>query len=130
MINRIWQHHFGRGIVKSANDFGFQGTPPTHPELLDYLARRLIDSSWSIKSLIREIALSDTFRQSSATSEAAMQKDPENNLFHRYMSRRLEAEVIRDSMLSVSGRLDPTMFGPSVNPYRADDVATQKTWGT
>lgn len=126
MANRVWHYLFGRGIVRSVDDFGNMGDRPTHPELLDYLARRLIDSGWSTKSLIREIVLSDTFRQSSANSAQGMEKDPENDLFYRYMSRRLEAEIIRDSLLSVSGRLDPTMFGPSVNPHRPEDVDRRK----
>ena len=88
----------------------------------------LIDSGWSVKAVIREIVLSDTFRQSSAATDRTTLKDPENNLFHRYGSRRLEAEVIRDSILSVSGRLDPTMFGPSVNPYRPGDVDRRKLY--
>jgi hypothetical protein len=128
MANRIWHYLFGSGIVRTVDNFGNLGEPPSHPELLDYLARRLIDSGWSIKTVIREIVLSDAFRQSSAVSRQGEQKDPENILFHRYTSRRLEAEVIRDLMLSVSGRLDPTMFGPGINPYRQEDVDRRKLY--
>ena len=113
---------------RTVDNFGNLGDEPTHPELLDYLARRLVDSGWSIKAVIREVVLSDTFRQSSAASEDGKHKDPENNLLHRYMSRRLEAEVIRDAMLSVSGRLDPKMFGPSVNPHRPENVDRRKLY--
>jgi len=128
MSNRIWHYLFGRGIVRSVDNFGELGDQPTHPELLDYLAQRLIDSGWSMKAVIREIVLSDAFRQSSTTTEQARQKDPENNLFHCYPSRRMEAEVIRDSLLSASGRLDLTMFGPSVNPHRAEEVDRRKLY--
>lgn len=128
MANRIWHYLFGYGLVRSVDDFGKLGNTPEHPELLDYLARRLIDSGWSVKSVIREIVTSDTFRQSPAVSAEAREKDPENRLFHRYPSRRLEAEVIRDSILWASGRLDPTMFGPSVNPYRQGDVDRRKLY--
>ena len=128
MANRIWHYLFGQGIVRSVDNFGTMGDAPTHPHLLDHLARQLINSGWSVKSLIREIVLSDTFRQSSATSPAGKEKDPENNLFHRYPSRRMEAEVIRDSVLFVSGRLDRKMFGASVNPFRAEDVDRRKLY--
>ena len=128
MANRIWHYLCGNGIVRSVDNFGKLGDPPSHPELLDYLARRLVDSGWSVKAVIREIVLSDTFRQSSAVSVELEQRDPENRLFHRYASRRLEAELIRDSMLWASGRLDPAMFGPSVNPYRLEDVDRRKLY--
>ena len=128
MVNRIWHHLFGIGIVRSVDNFGDLGDEPSHPELLDYLARRLVDSGWSVKAVIREIVLSDTFRQSSATTSQGKQIDAENNLVHRYQSRRLEAEVIRDSMLTVSGRIDLTMFGPSVDPYRPEDIDSRKLY--
>ena len=128
MANRIWHYLLGRGIVPSVDNFGNLGEQPSHPELLDYLARQLIDSGWSMKTVIREIVLSDTFRQSSATSAAGERKDPENRLLHRYVSRRMEAEVIRDSMLFVSGRLDQTMFGPSVNPHRPEDIDPRRLY--
>ncbi len=128
MANRLWHYLFGHGLVRSVDDFGTLGDLPSHPELLDYLARRLIDSGWSLKSVIREIVLSDAFRQSSAATEIGNQVDPENRLLHRYPSRRLEAEVIRDSMLWASGRLNLTMFGPSINPYRENDVDRRKLY--
>lgn len=128
MANRIWHYLFGNGIVRTVDNFGNLGDLPSHPELLDYLARRLIDSGWSVKTVVREIVLSDTFRQSSTTSVEGEQKDPENRLFHRYASRRMEAEVIRDSMLLVSGRLEPAMFGPSINPHRQEEIDRRKLY--
>jgi len=104
MVNRIWQHHFGQGIVRTPNNFGALGQRPTHPELLDWLAKRFIDSSWSLKKLHREILLSATYRQhSNAPSSVAV--DPENKLFGRFNRRRLEAEEVHDALLFVSGRL-------------------------
>ena len=116
-VNRIWHHHFGRGIVATPNDFGLQGKPPTHPKLLDFLAQDLIASGWSIKQLHRKILLSATWQQSTAASADKMKIDPENQWFWRYTPRRLEAEIVRDSMLAVSGQLDGKMFGPgTLNP--------------
>jgi hypothetical protein len=113
-VNRIWQWHFGRGLVKSSGDFGTQGTRPTHPELLDWLASELIDGGWSTNHIHRLILQSTTYRLSSAFSEANDKLDPENLTYWRWQPRRLEAEVIRDSMLSVSGQIDLTSGGPSV----------------
>lgn len=112
MVNRIWQHHFGEGLVRSPNDFGERGERPTHPELLDYLATRFVESGWSVKALHRLIMLSAVYQQSSSVSAAAMARDPDNRLFGRMNRRRLEAEAIRDSLLSVSGRLVGTRGGP------------------
>ncbi len=112
IVNRIWQHHFGRGIVATPNDFGLQGTPPTHPELLDFLAQRLIDGGWKLKPIHREILLSATWLQSSIVLAKNADVDPENQWLSHYPIRRLEAEVVRDAMLAVSGQLDTTMFGP------------------
>ena len=115
MVNRIWQHHFGRGIVRSSNDFGFKGERPTHPQLLDYLADRFMQSGWSIKALHREIMLSSTYQMSNQFSDAAFKVDPLNNLFWRFDMRRLTAEEVRDSILAVSGRLNrKKMYGQSV----------------
>ena len=111
IVNRLWQHHFGRGIVATPNDFGLQGTPPSHPELLDFLAQRLIDGGWKLKPLHREILLSATWLQSTAVSAAKAGRDPENRWLSRYPLRRLEAEVVRDTMLAASGQLDTRMFG-------------------
>ena len=126
MANRIWHHLFGTGLVKTVDNFGAIGDMPTHPELLDYLARRFIDSGWSVKRLIREIVLSETFRQDSTVHPSASLVDPENILLHHYPSRRLEAEVIRDSLLAVSGRLDLQMYGPSVDPHRSEIVEKRR----
>ncbi|MBW3596261.1 MAG: DUF1553 domain-containing protein [Planctomycetes bacterium] len=115
MVNRVWHHLFGRGIVASVDNFGLLGEPPTHPELLDYLATTFIDDAWSVKRLIRKIVLSRTYRMSSVPADAAAeQADPTNSLLHRMRIRRLEGEAIRDALLAVSGRLDPTLLGPSV----------------
>ncbi len=117
MVNRLWHHHFGRGIVASVNDFGLMGREPTHPELLDYLASRFVASGWSIKAMHRLIVTSRAYRMSSQLTPEADRLDPSNELWHRRDVRRLEAEAIRDTILAVSGRLDPTLFGPSVAPH-------------
>ena len=106
MVNRIWLHHFGRGLVPTPNDFGRQGKLPTHPELLDWLANRFIDSDWSIKSLHREIMLSRVYRLGSIASSQASELDPTNELLSHYPRRRLDAESIRDTLLYLSGKLD------------------------
>jgi hypothetical protein len=121
-VNRIWQFHFGRGIVRSANDFGFEGTGATHPQLLDWLASELMDHGWQIKQLHKLIMLSSAYQMSSAASDEALQADPENDLFWRFDMRRLEAEEIRDSILAVNGSLNPKMFGPSIYPTIEPDV--------
>jgi Protein of unknown function (DUF1549)/Protein of unknown function (DUF1553)/Planctomycete cytochrome C len=113
MVNRIWGHLFGRGIVASVDNFGVLGEAPTHPELLDYLADQFVKDGWSIKKTIRALVLTSAYRISSHPTEAD-QADPQNLLLHRMRLRRLEGEAIRDSMLSVSGRLDLKMYGPSV----------------
>ncbi len=117
MVNRLWHHHFGTGIVRSVDDFGYQGTPPTHPELLDWLALQFAQEGWSIKAMHRLIVTSATYRQSSHAEARADEVDPENRLWHRYPVRRLEAEAIRDSILAVSGRLDRHLGGPGVMPH-------------
>ncbi|MDB5320186.1 MAG: Protein of unknown function (DUF1553)/Protein of unknown function (DUF1549)/Planctomycete [Phycisphaerales bacterium] len=120
MANRLWQWHFGEGIVRTPNNFGKLGTPPTHPELLDYLASEFIKSNWSIKSMHRRIMLSRTYQQSSLNPQSA---DPDNLLLCRMNRRRLDAEAIRDTMLAVTNELDPTpLNGPGLkdlnNPRR------------
>ncbi len=112
MVNRIWQHHFGEGLVRTSTNFGVRGERPSHPELLDHLARRFIESGWSIKSLHRLIVLSSVYQQSTFASDATRTADPENRWLARMPRRRLEAEAIRDSLLAVSGRLDATLGGP------------------
>ncbi len=106
MVNRIWMHLLGNGIVRSPENFGATGTAPTHPELLDYLALEFMDNGWSVKKLIREIVLSRIYRTSSHFNPEAFAVDPENTLFWRIDPKRLEAEAIRDAMLAVSGELD------------------------
>jgi hypothetical protein len=118
IVNRVWQHLFGEGIARTPDDFGNMGQSPTHPELLDFLADEFVRDGWSIKRLIRRLALTSAYQMSSqpadGTAEAA---DPQNKLWHRMSIRRLEAESIRDAMLAVSGRLDRKQFGPSVLPH-------------
>jgi hypothetical protein len=111
MVNRIWQGHFGTGLVASPNDFGNNGVPPSHPELLDYLAAEFIRSGWSVKHLHRLIVASETYRQASLANPKAAAVDADNRLFWRFPSRRVEAEVLRDSILVVSGRLNPKRHG-------------------
>ena len=120
--NRIWQHHFGRGIVRSPNNFGTAGDKPTHPELLDHLARRLMENGRRLKPLHREIMLSSAYRMSSAPHGEALKADPANDLFWRFDRRRLTAEEIRDSLLAASGELSRRMHGPSVYPTIPKDV--------
>jgi hypothetical protein len=112
MVNRIWKHHFQNGLVKSLGNFGRSGTPPTHPELLDWLAREFIESGWSVKAMHRLIMTSATYRQSSASGGERLRIDPQNELHSRFPLKRLEAEAVRDTLLMVSGRLDLTCFGP------------------
>ena len=112
IVNRLWQHHIGRGIVSTPNDFGTQGEPPSHPELLDWLAQKLIDNGWRLKPIHKLIMTSATYRQSSLRDAERSAIDPENHFIWRREPRRLEAELIRDAMLAVSNQLDRTQFGP------------------
>lgn len=112
IVNRLWQHHFGRGIVSTASDFGKQGAAPTHPELLEYLAGELIRGGWRLKPLHRAMMTSSAYLQSGDYDEARAKIDPENTWLWRRTPQRLEAEIIRDAMLAVSGSLDKTQFGP------------------
>jgi hypothetical protein len=115
MVNRAWQYHFGRGIVSTPNDFGRMGASPSHRELLDWLASRFIEGGWRLKPIHRMILLSSTYRQSSISpiEKAALEKDADNALLWKFTHRRLDAEEIRDAMLSASGRLNPKAGGPS-----------------
>src|SRR5690606_30310534 len=122
IVNRIWQGHFGRGIVGTPNDFGLQGDMPTHPELLDWLAQALIANDWRIKPLHKTIMMSRTYRASSRPSEAALARDPENRYYARFDMRRLTAEEIRDSMLAIAGTLNLTMGGPGFYPQLPAEV--------
>ncbi len=135
VANRVWQHHFGRGIVRSSSNFGLLGTPPTHPELLDWLQFYLIDNEWRLKSLHRLMLLSNTYQMSSQAAPEALAADPANDLFWRFDMRRLTAEEVRDSVLYVSGELNEKLFGPSIYPkLSAEVLATQsqpgKNWST
>jgi hypothetical protein len=115
-VNRVWDQYFGRGIVESVSNFGKAGTKPSHPELLDYLARRFVESGWDVKQLHRDILLSSVYRQSSAERPEVLEADPQNTLLSVFPRRRLEAEQIRDSLLAVSGNLEAEVGGPSVLP--------------
>jgi hypothetical protein len=124
IVNRLWHHHFGRGLVASADDFGKMGERPSHPELLDFLAAELIKSGWSIKHLQRLLVTSTAYRMSSREPDARSKAaDPENRLVHRAAVKRLEAEAIRDAILAVSGRLDERLEGPGVRVH-LDDFMT------
>jgi len=123
-VNRVWQWVFGTGLVATPDDFGRLGDKPSHPELLDWLAREFIREGWSTKKLVRRLVLSQTFRQSGVVTDAARDRDPMNRLLSHYPTRRLEAEAIRDSLLAVSGRLDPQLYGRPILPARsAEDGA-------
>jgi hypothetical protein len=128
MVNRVWQGHFGRGLVRSTNNFGLQGDAPTHPELIDWLAEEFMEGGWKLKPLHRLIVMSSTYRQSSRHEAPAggpdpLAVDPQNDLFWRFDMRRLKAEEVRDSMLAVTGSLDVSkMYGPSVYVPIEDEV--------
>ncbi len=129
MVNRIWQHHFGRGLAPTPGDFGTRGQPPTHPELLDWLAGEFVAHGWSVKAMHKLILLSATYQQSSEPTDSASKFDPENRLFSRQNRARLEGEVIRDSLLAISGQLNRTVGGPSVfPPVPADLTRVSKNW--
>jgi hypothetical protein len=118
MVNRIWHHLFGRGIVASTDNFGVLGSAPSHKELLDYLSDWFVHEGWSVKKAIRQMMLSRTYQLASSGADGhAEEVDPQNLLLHRANMRRLEGEAIRDAMLMISGRLDDTMFGPSINAH-------------
>ncbi|MCA9048172.1 MAG: DUF1553 domain-containing protein, partial [Planctomycetaceae bacterium] len=112
LVNRVWYHHFGNGIVSTLEDFGVKGDPPSHPELLDMLAQQFVARGWSIKALHRIMMLSDTYRQSDHVTDDALRIDPQNRLLSHMPLRRMDAEALRDSLLFVSGALDVTSFGP------------------
>jgi hypothetical protein len=116
-VNRFWQLIFGKGLVRTPEDFGSQGSPPSHPELLDWLADDFVRHGWDIKRLLKQMVMSATYRQSSWPSESALSADPENVWLARANRQRLDAEMLRDQVLAVSGLLDRTIGGPSVKPY-------------
>jgi mono/diheme cytochrome c family protein len=121
LVNRVWMHHFGKGLVASPSDFGKLGERPTHPELLDWLASEFVQRGWSLKHIHRLIMTSAAYRQASQRDGLATKVDPDNRLLSRMGVRRLEAEALRDSILAASGELHPRMFGPAV-PVRENDV--------
>jgi hypothetical protein len=122
MVNRVWQHYFGQGLVSSESDFGVRGAQPSHPRLLDWLARELVDGGWSLKRLHRLIVTSSTYRQSSVLRADLARTDSENNLLARQSRLRLEAESIRDVALAASGMLATKIGGPSVFPHQPDGI--------
>lgn len=121
-VNRIWQMMFGKGLVETSDNFGSQGAQPTHPELLDWLARDFVDHGWDVKRLIKKIALSATYRQSSRVTPELLNRDPSNQLLARFPAQRLTAEMLRDQTLAVSGLLVDKLGGPSVKPYQPDGI--------
>ena len=129
-VNRQWAAFFGLGLVRTLEDFGYQGEPPTHPELLDWLAIRLVEDGWSMKAMHRLIVTSATYRQSSRVSHELLAKDPENRLLARGPRVRLEAEMIRDSALRISGLLSQKIGGPSVFPPQPPGITTEGAYGS
>jgi hypothetical protein len=125
IANRVWQQYFGRGIVETDNDFGAQGTVPSHPQLLDWLALELIEQKWSLKALHRLIVTSRTYQQSSSDRPELRERDPDNYLLARQQRLRLDAEVVRDVALAASGLLSPKLGGPPVYPPIPDGVMGQ-----
>ena len=131
MVNRLWQHHFGEGLVRTPSNFGKMGEVPTHPELLDWLALEFIERGWSIKQMHRQIMLSQAYQMASDDIAANVAIDPENKLLWRMPRVRLEAEIIRDAILAVAGNLDRTLGGPCVYPYidpKLFQSSTKRTW--
>jgi hypothetical protein len=116
MVNRVWQHHFGQGLVASANEFGTMGDRPSHPELLDWLSAEFVASGWRLKALHRTIVLSNTYQMTSAVGPEIAERDPKGSLLSHWRQRRLEAEAVRDAVLAVSGRLNTQMTGPGIYP--------------
>jgi hypothetical protein len=129
LVNRVWQHHFGQGLVRTPSDFGLRSDPPSHPELLDYLASRFVAEGWSIKRLHRWILLSSAYQQSSEDRPEARAKDPENLLLWRTNRQRMDLEALRDSLLFASGQLDETIGGPAVNIVTAPFSKRRSVYG-
>ncbi len=126
LVNRVWHYLFRRGIVRTVDNFGKLGEPPTHPELLDWLATEFVRQGWSIKTLIRMLVTTEAYGRGSTPGTEAVKLDPSNTLFHHVPVRRLEAEEIRDAILSVTGELNPEMYGPSVPVYYAHETGQTK----
>jgi hypothetical protein len=129
MVNRVWLHHFGEGLVRTPGDFGMRSDPPTHPELLDYLSTRFMEQGWSVKKLHRLIMLSSTYQMTSDINPRGEKADPENRLLWRMNRRRLELEPLRDSLLAVAGRLDRRIGGPAVEITKAPFPARRTVYG-
>ena len=130
IVNRLWQHHFGIGLVKTSEDFGTRGDPPSHPELLDWLATEFVRLGWDLKAIHRLIVTSATFRQASHLTPARQQRDPNNRLLARGPRLRLSGAAIRDQALAISGLLNRTMGGPSVKPYQPEGLWKELSFGT
>ncbi len=128
-VNRVWKHHFGFGLVRTPSDFGFRGDPPTHPELLDFLASKFMDNAWSIKKLHKMMLLSNTYKLSAVVSPLAYQVDPENRLLSHANRRRMDLEQIRDSVLSVSGSMDYKVGGKSVELTTEPHTTRRSVYG-
>jgi hypothetical protein len=124
-VNRFWQQYFGQGIVKTSEDFGSQGDPPSHPELLDWLATEFVRTGWDVKALQKKIVMSATYRQASGMTPELLAKDPENRLLARGANVRLTAEMVRDQALAVAGLLTNKFGGPSVKPYQPEGLWTE-----
>jgi hypothetical protein len=129
MVNRIWLHHFGEGLVTTPDDFGTQAEPPSHPELLDYLAAQFVESGWSIKKMHKQIMLSSVYQQSSATNPQFAQIDPNNRLLWRANIRRLELEALRDSILAIGGSLDRSLYGRPIDLGKEPYVTRRSVYG-
>jgi hypothetical protein len=130
IVNRLWQHHFGKGLVATPSDFGMRGAAPTHPELLDWLATELVGRGWSLKQMHKLMLMSATYQQSTKASPAALAGDPQNELLSRMNRSRLEGEVVRDSLLFLGGRLNTRPGGPGVFPPLPPEMKAVKGWGT
>ena len=130
MVNRIWHHHFGRGIVTTLDNFGKVGDPPPHPELLDWLAVELMENGWSIKAMHRRIMTSEAYRMASAFDHSENRaNDVENRYLWRYRQHRLEAEIVRDAIMATSGNIDLTVGGPPVFPYVPEEILASQAHG-
>ena len=131
IVNRIWHHHFGRGIVGTLDNLGKVGEPPTHPELLDWLAVELVKRGWSIKAMHQLMMTSEAYRMASAYEDAgSTERDPENRFLWKYRQQRLEAEIVRDSIMTASGGIDLTVGGPPVFPYVPEEILASQAHGT
>ena len=131
IVNRVWLHHFGQGIVRTPSDFGMRSDPPTHPDLLDYLAMRFVESGWSVKRLQRRVLLSSVYRQGRDHIDDPhyAERDPENRLLWRRDARRLEFEPLRDALLSAAGRLDLRIGGPAVDLFASAPAERRAVYG-